>query len=85
MNLSPYFNHALNTAQWTTRDELRYIDGLGTWTRRKIGIAPRHVLLRRYLTVSARRPADTWGDIDVTAARGHARRLLNEALAEQRG
>lgn len=76
---------SLLSQQWTTRDEIRYIDGLGTWTMRKHGVAPRHVLLRRYLTISARRPAETFGDIDAEVVRIHAQALLNEALTELRG
>ena len=87
---SQHFNHVLEppgplSQQWTTRDEIRYIDGLGTWTMRKHGVASRHVLLRRYLTVARRRPTATWGESDVLGARRHAQKLLDEALAEQRG
>ena len=50
----------MSSGQWTTEDEIKFIEGLGTWIW---GIAtPTHKLLRNYITANEKRT--DWGEVD---------------------
>ena len=58
---------------WSTQDELRYLDALGTHTEHAHPVA-RRLLLRQYLHA----PRSTWGSIKREIVLTHAQRLLQE-------
>ena len=62
---------------WTTRDETRFLDGLGTYTMSPVLTQTgRIVLLQQYMDSMPNR--SNWGDIDPSEVRAHATRRINQ-------
>ena len=67
--------------EWTTHDELAYLEGLGTHTiagRRAVADGDSIIRHRRgrLLTAYLNAPPRNWGDVDAAAAMAHARECL---------